>query len=303
MAASPQPSALPLLITSVQVNATSVWCGDINKLTRKDFIIAATAVAAAIQEQNFNDLDVVLKESESKNKPSFTQMFQKAISQRRIGKPKKSIKEQIEKKKLKKEIPRQRDYRHGGGGYGHGPSYHHQQPPVYYIPNHHHKQKDFSGLLKLFLLAILIPLGICIALAVAAAFVTGLSTYGRYLVTYVNATNSTYYFINGLGGFANLFGGFGGISGLIGGASSASAATVAVAQQQQQQQSSSNNNNNNNINNDNNNNNAVAVIVVNITGRANKDFDYFRKSFKFKSTPLQRQEEEQSEAATTIDNF
>ncbi len=124
-------------------------------------------------------------------------------------------------------------------------------------------------MLKLFLLAILIPLGICITLAVAAALVTGFSTHSRYLVTYFNATNSTYYFINSFGGLANLFEGFGGISGLIGGASSASTANVTIAQQQQQQQSS-----NNNANHKNNNNN-IAVIVVNITGRANKDDDFF----------------------------
>jgi hypothetical protein len=268
-------------------------------LTRYD-LNAATAIAA-IKEQNFSDLDIVLKASESKNKPSFTKMFQKAINQRRIGKPKKSIKEQINKKKLKQEVPQQRDYRHGGGGYGHGGTSYHQ-PPVYYIPNHH-KEKDFSGLLKLFLLAILIPLGICIALAVAAAFATGLSAYSRYLVTYVNSTNSTYYFINGFGGFANLFGlsGLSGIGGLIGGASSGSTAAVAIAQQQQQQQSSNNNNNNNNAN-DNNNNNNIAVIVVNITGRANKDNNFFRKPFKLKSHPIDQQDEEVEESRI-IENF
>ncbi|EFX79919.1 hypothetical protein DAPPUDRAFT_103920 [Daphnia pulex] len=259
--------------------------------------MTATAVAA-INTENFNNMDVALKVSESKSKPSFTKMFQKAMGQRRGEK--KSIREKFNKKKLKQELPR--DYRHGGGGGygGGGTTYHHQQPPVYYIPNHH-KEKDFSGLLKLFLLAILIPLGICIALAVAAAFATGLSAYSRYLVTYVNSTNSTYYFINGFGGFANLFG-FGGLSGLSGliGSSSGSTAAVAAVQQQQQQQTSNNNNNNNNAN-ANNNNNAIAVIVVNVTGRANKDNDFFRKPFKFKSTPIDQEEEEQEDRV--IENF
>lgn len=73
--------------------------------------MTATAVAAI---ENFNDMNVALKVSESKSKPSFTTMFQKAIGQRRGER--KSIKEKFNKKKLKQELPR--DYRHGGGGYG-----------------------------------------------------------------------------------------------------------------------------------------------------------------------------------------
>lgn len=249
-----------------------------------------------MKDQRFKDLDISLASSESKSKPSFTKMFQKAIISRRRGetKLKKSVKQKEVIKATQQEVAQQRDYRHGGGSYGGGSSYH--QPPVYYIPNHH-KEKDFSVVLKLFLLAILIPLGICIALAVIAAFFTGVSAYGRYLVTYVNATNTTYYLINGLsgfGGFTNLFG----LGGLVSGASTSSVATAAIAQQQQQQQASNNNNNNNNDNNANNNNN-VAVIVVNITGRSNKDDNrnFFSKPFKIK--PIKQDEDE----GTAMDYF
>ncbi|KAI9565918.1 hypothetical protein GHT06_009716 [Daphnia sinensis] len=245
---------------------------------RTSFVTSLATPAVQTKEQHFNDLDIPLKSSESKSKPSFTKMFQKALI-RRSGETKKSAKQKEVKKEAKHEIAQQRDYRHGGGSYG--SSYH--QPPVYYIPNHH-KEKDYSVLLKIFLLAILIPLGICIALAVIAAFFTGISAYGRYLVTYVNATNTTYYFFNGLNGFGGLTNLFG-ISGLVGAASASSGTTAVVAQQQQQQQTSNNNNNNNNDNNANNNNNNVAVIVVNITGRANNDdkLNFLGKPFKMKS--------------------
>ncbi|XP_057370626.1 uncharacterized protein LOC130691659 isoform X2 [Daphnia carinata] len=246
--------------------------------TKRTSFVTSLAPTVQTKEQHFNDLDIPLKSSESKSKPSFTKMFQKALI-RRNGETKKSAKQKEVKKETKHEIAQQRDYRHGGGSYG--GSYH--QPPVYYIPNHH-KEKDYSVLLKIFLLAILIPLGVCIALAVIAAFFTGVSAYGRYLVTYVNSTNTTYYFFNGLNGFGGLTNLFG-VSGLIGAASASSGSTAAVVQQQQQQQTSSNNNNNNNNDNNSNNNNNVAVIVVNITGRANNDdkLNFLGKPFKMKS--------------------
>ena len=179
-------------------------------------------------------------------------------------------------KAAKKNRSKQRDqssrqYGYGGGGnyqnYG-APNY--NQPPVYYIPNH--KEKDFSILLKIFLLAILIPLGIAIALVTITAFTYSFSLYGRYLYTIVNGTNTTYYFINGLSGLNGLYG----LSGLYGLFGSSSSSAVAITQQQQQQQASNNNNNNNNANNNNNNNNA------NASGRANNmGHFYFPKPYQF----------------------
>ena len=121
------------------------------------------------------------------------------------------------------------------------PDHYYHKPPV-----HYKEKKDLSGVLKAFLLAILIPLGIAIALAIVFFFATFTYRFNNYLYTVVNATNATYFFTNGgYGYYPGYYGGGGGFF-----------------QQQQQQQSSSNNNNNNN-----NNNNAV-----NASGRAVLDW-------------------------------
>lgn len=172
--------------------------------------------------------------------------------------------------------PQHDNYHHAPqhDNYHHGPQHHHR-PPVYFIPNH--KEKSLAIVLKAFLLAILIPLGIAIALAAIVAFSYLIRTYGSFYFTVLNGTNTTTFYFNGLGGLGGLFG-LTGLSGL------GSTAVATVAQQQQQQQNSNNNNNNNN---DNNNNAVLAalssgVFFVNLTGRANDEKLVFRNPLKFK---------------------